>query len=75
MKQDYEDALRVTLPRRSYCVIRIDGRGFHTFTRESGAPLFAAAGRCFGFGRGGVLCGDMIGCRFAYGQSDDIRFC
>ena len=38
MKQDYEDALRLVLPRRSYVVIRIDGRGFHTFTKNLERP-------------------------------------
>ena len=73
MKQDYEDALRLYLPRRSYVVIRIDGRGFHKFTaglprpycRELANALDEAA-LC--------LCQEAIGCRFAYGQSDEYSF-
>jgi len=73
MKQDYEDAFRIVLPRRAYVVIRIDGRGFHTFTKNLERPysrqlagaLDAAALS---------LCQDMIGCRFAYGQSDEYSF-
>lgn len=73
MKRDFEDALRLTLPRRSHYVIRIDGRGFHKFTaglerpysRKLAAALDEAA-IC--------LCGEMIGCRFAYGQSDEYSF-
>lgn len=73
MKQDYEDAFRIVLPRRAYVVIRIDGRGFHTFTKGLERPysrrladaLDAAALS---------LCQEMIGCRFAYGQSDEYSF-
>lgn len=70
MKRDYEDALRLTLPRHAYFVLRIDGRAFHQFTKHLERPysrpladaLDAAALR---------LCQEMIGCRFAYGQSDE----
>jgi tRNA(His) 5'-end guanylyltransferase len=73
LKRDYEDALRLFLPRRAYFVIRIDGRGFHHFTagleRPYCRPLADAldqAALC--------LCQEMIGCRFAYGQSDEYSF-
>src|SRR5580704_10683790 len=73
MKQDYEDALRLVLPRRSYVIIRIDGRGFHTFTKQLERPysrLLADA-----LDKAALsLCQEMIGCRFAYGQSDEYSF-
>jgi tRNA(His) 5'-end guanylyltransferase len=54
-------------------VIRIDGRGFHRFTagleRPYCRPLANAldeAALC--------LCRDMLGARFAYGQSDEYSF-
>ena len=73
MKQDYEDALRISLPRRGYTIVRIDGRSFHNFTRDLERPysrlladaLDQAALR---------LCQEMTGCRFAYGQSDEYSF-
>jgi tRNA(His) 5'-end guanylyltransferase len=73
LKRDYEDALRIFLPRRTFVVVRIDGRAFHKFTRELERPysrrladaLDAAAL---------ALCQEMIGCRFAYGQSDEYSF-
>ena len=73
MKSDYEDALRLYVPRRTHVVIRIDGRGFHQFTKKLERPychrladaLDEAALR---------LSGQMIGCRFAYGQSDEYSF-
>ena len=73
MKQDYEDALRLQVPRRSYVVIRIDGRGFHTFTKHLERPysrLLADALDQAALS----LCQEMIGCRFAYGQSDEYSF-
>ena len=73
MKQDYEDALRLVLPRRAYVVIRIDGRGFHTFTKTLERPYsrrLADALDCAAV----ALCQEMIGCRFAYGQSDEYSF-
>jgi tRNA(His) 5'-end guanylyltransferase len=73
IKRDYEDALRLRLPRRTCVVIRIDGRSFHKFTsslerpysRELADALDAAAIR---------LAMEMIGCRFGYGQSDEYSF-
>jgi tRNA(His) guanylyltransferase len=73
MKRDYEDALRLFLPRRACFVIRIDGRAFHKFTddleRPYCRPLAAALDQA-----ALALCREMIGCRFAYGQSDEYSF-
>ena len=73
MKRDFEDALRICLPRRAWYVIRIDGRGFHKFTEDLGRPysrpLADALDQAALF-----LCKEMIGCRFAYGQSDEYSF-
>lgn len=33
MKAQYEDRTRVILPRRTYTLVRVDGKAFHTFTR------------------------------------------
>jgi len=73
MKQDYEDALRVSLPRRSYVAIRIDGRGFHTFTKSLERPYSRRLADALDSAAAG-LCGEMIGCRFGYGQSDEYSF-
>jgi tRNA(His) guanylyltransferase len=73
MKGYYEDALRVVLPRRTYVVLRIDGRAFHSFThnfeRPYCRPLADALDQA-----AVALCQEMIGCRFAYGQSDEYSF-
>ena len=73
MKRDYEDALRVFLPRRSYVVIRIDGRGFHKFTEDLERPYCRALADALDEAAM-YLCQEMIGCRFAYGQSDEYSF-
>lgn len=73
MKQDYEDALRLTVPRRSYVVIRIDGRGFHTFTKGLERPYSRRLAAALDQAAMG-LCQEMIGCRFGYGQSDEYSF-
>jgi tRNA(His) guanylyltransferase len=73
MKQDYEDALRLVLPRRAYLVIRIDGRGFHTFTKNLERPYSRKLADALDQAAIG-LCQEMIGCRFAYGQSDEYSF-
>lgn len=39
MKQYYEDAYRLYLPRRMPVIIRVDGRAFHTFTRGFKKPF------------------------------------
>lgn len=38
MKSQYEDRTRYLLPRRTYTVIRVDGRAFHTLLRGAEKP-------------------------------------
>jgi tRNA(His) 5'-end guanylyltransferase len=73
MKEYYEDALRIKLPRGTYVVVRVDGRAFHSFTRGLERPYcrrLADALDCAAM----ALCAETIGCRFAYGQSDEYSF-
>lgn len=71
MKRQYEDRTRVMLPRRTYTIIRVDGKAFHTFTRHCEKPndqelasaLDAAAH---------ALCTESQGARLAYLQSDEM---
>jgi len=73
IKRDYEDAFRLTLPRRTYTIIRIDGRGFHQFTRGLERPYCRPLADALD--QAALhLCQEMIGCRFAYGQSDEYSF-
>jgi len=73
MKRDYEDALRLYVPRRTHVVVRIDGRGFHQFTKKLERPYCRKLADALDEAAV-TLCGEMIGCRFAYGQSDEYSF-
>jgi len=71
MKRSYENRARYFLPRRTYTLIRVDGRAFHTYTRSCARPydldlmadMDATAIR---------LCQEIGGARMAYVQSDEI---
>lgn len=71
MKSNYEDRTRISLPRRGYTIIRIDGKAFHTYTKGLKRP----------FDKGlmddmdataAYLCKNIMGAKFAYVQSDEI---
>lgn len=71
MKRQYEDRTRYFLPRRTYTIVRVDGKAFHSFTRGCDRPfdtrLMAAMD-----GAALDLCSAMQGAGFAYVQSDEI---
>jgi tRNA(His) 5'-end guanylyltransferase len=73
IKENYEDALRLYLPRRSYIVVRIDGRGFHTFTRNLERPYCRSLAQALDTAAL-ALAAEMMGCKFAFGQSDEYSF-
>ena len=73
MKAYYEDALRLVLPRRTYTVVRVDGRAFHSFTSGMERPYCRRLADALD-GAALHLCREMTGCRFAYGQSDEYSF-
>ena len=54
-------------------MIRIDGRGFHKFTEGLERPYCRALADALDEAAL-LLCQEMIGCRFAYGQSDEYSF-
>jgi tRNA(His) 5'-end guanylyltransferase len=71
MKSYYEDRTRNFLPRRTFTIIRIDGKAFHTYTRGLNRP----------FDEGLIddmnqttkyLCENIQGAKFGYVQSDEI---
>lgn len=71
MKLQYENRTKQLLPRRTYTIIRLDGKAFHTYTRNLERPfdqnfiedLDLVA--CY-------LCQNIQGAKFAYVQSDEI---
>ena len=71
MKADYEQRTRVLLPRRTYTIVRVDGKAFHQYTRGLARPfdfdLMADMDTT-----AIALCKEISGCAFAYVQSDEI---
>lgn len=67
----YEQAARVRLPMRMPVILRIDGRAFHTYTRDCDKPfdtkLMAAMDDV-----ALRLCEEVQGAQIAYVQSDEI---
>jgi tRNA(His) 5'-end guanylyltransferase len=71
MKSQYEVRTRTYLPRRTYTIMRLDGKAFHSFTKGFDRPyskkLINAMDQT-----AIALCKNIQGCRFAYVQSDEI---
>jgi tRNA(His) guanylyltransferase len=71
MKDQYERRAQTHLPRRTYTIIRLDGKAFRSYTRGLQRPYdkqlmddMAETTR--------YLCQEVQGCRFGYTQSDEI---
>ncbi|MFP3986922.1 tRNA(His) guanylyltransferase Thg1 family protein [Streptomyces sp. E11-3] len=67
----HEAAYRTFLPRRTYTVIRVDGRSFHSYLRRADKP-FDQAFMADMNTVADALCAEITGARFAYTQSDEI---
>jgi tRNA(His) 5'-end guanylyltransferase len=71
LKSYYENRVRYMLPRRTFSVIRIDGKSFHSYTRGLKRPfddqLMTDMDETAKF-----LCKEIQGAKFAYVQSDEI---
>ena len=71
MKSQYEIRTRTYLPRRTYTIMRLDGKAFHSFTKGFDRPysskLIGAMDQT-----AIALCKNIQGCEFAYVQSDEI---
>ena len=71
MKEFYENRTRILLPRRTYTIIRIDGKAFHTYTRGLKRPFDEGLiedmdeTACY-------LCKNIQGAKFGFVQSDEI---
>jgi tRNA(His) guanylyltransferase len=67
----YEASTRYVLPARTYTIIRVDGRAFHTLLRGAARPFdyeFIAVMDLVT----GALCREVAGTVFAYTHSDEI---
>ena len=71
MKGNYEGRTRYMLPRRTYTIIRLDGKAFHTYTRGLKKPfdrnLFDDIDNAII-----AILPEIQGAVFAYTQSDEI---
>jgi len=66
----YEACYKIQLPRKSYVIIRIDGRAFHTYTKGFEKPFDESLIHAMNESAK-ALCEDMSGAKFAYVQSDE----
>lgn len=71
MKEQYEQRARPMLPRRTFTVVRLDGKAFHSYTRGLDRPydqqlMDDMTATCE------YLCREVAGCRIGYTQSDEI---
>lgn len=67
----HEATYRAVLPRRTYTLLRLDGRAFHSYLRGCQRPFdeqFMADMDAVAE----ALCNEITGARFAYTQSDEI---
>lgn len=71
MKADYEGRTRYRLPRRTYTLLRVDGKSFHTYTRDCERPC--DTGLMEDMDTAALaLCRNIEGAQFAFVQSDEI---
>lgn len=71
MKSQYEDRTRIFIPRRTYTIVRVDGKAFHTFTAKMERPYdkqFNAAMDT----TAALMLKEIMGAEMAYIQSDEI---
>lgn len=71
MKDFYENRTRHLLPRRTYTIIRIDGKAFHSYTKGLTRPF--DDGLIEDMDNTAIyLCNEIQGTKFAFVQSDEI---
>lgn len=71
MKANYEDRFRISLPRRTYTMIRVDGKSFHTYTRGFKRPYDTSFMSCMDE-VALALCKGCAGAEMAFVQSDEV---
>lgn len=71
LKENYENRTRYYLPRRSYVILRIDGKAFHSFTKRCDRPFDQDLINLMN-NTAISLCENIQGAKFAYVQSDEI---
>ena len=71
MKEQYENRTRILLPRRTYTIIRVDGKAFHTWTKGMDKPFDTDLMSLMDL-VAQTLCEEIQGAKLAYVQSDEI---
>lgn len=71
MKDQYEDRTRYFLPRRTFTIIRVDGKAFHSFTKGFKRPFDKNLMNLMDH-TAMEMCRQIQGCVMAYTQSDEI---
>ena len=71
MKKNYENRTRILLPRRTYTIIRVDGKAFHTYTRGCERPFDAGLMEDMD-ATAEYLCKNIQGAKIGFVQSDEI---
>lgn len=71
MKSYYEDRYRISLPRKTNIILRIDGKAFHTYTKGLNRP-FDTGFQADMNETTKFLCENIQGAKFGYVQSDEI---
>lgn len=69
--KEYEACTRYFIPRRSYTIIRVDGRAFHTYTKKLQKPFDKDFTDAMDY-TAKELCREIMGARFAFVQSDEV---
>lgn len=73
MKRQYENRVRYYLPRRTYTVIRVDGKSFHSYTAPLNRPFDEDFMKDMAHTASGLI-HELQGARFAFLQSDEVSF-
>lgn len=71
MKAHYENRVRYVLPRRTYTIVRVDGKAFHSYTRHFERPFSTLLAEAMD-STAMAMCKAMQGAQLAYVQSDEI---
>ena len=71
MKDQYENRYRFLLPRRTYTILRLDGKAFHTYTRGLEKPFDQGLSEDIDNSIIAMI-SQLQGAVFAYTQSDEI---
>ena len=72
MKADYESRTRYLLPRRTFTLVRVDGRSFHSYTKDCERPYDVGLMADMD-ATALALCAELTGARLAFVQSDEIQ--